>query len=111
MKVPVFGLISQYCGTNKETWKKNAMANLFFGKVQTGGEYVDVEVLSGVTLTAGTSYLMQVQGVATICVSSTQPTDAGFCLYNSQIFQYTPNGSDKLWIRSHGAAAFLNIAT
>ena len=92
------------------------MANVYFGKVQTNNEYVDYETLDGASaLTTGTSYLMQFQGAAGIYVGTTKPTgdqkNAGFVLLNGQIFQYTPNGTDKLWVKSFGAVAYLNVAT
>ena len=94
------------------------MANVFFGKVQTNNEYVEFEEWSGITLTPGTSYLMQFQGVACIYVGPTAPQSTpelraqdGFLLQNNQIFQYTPNATDKLWIKNFGAVAYFNVAT
>ena len=87
------------------------MANVFYGEIDAKTEYVDFEVISGVTLSSGTSYLMQFQGCATINVASAQPTSGGFLLQNNQIFQYTPNGTDKLWIKTWGAKTFFNVAT
>ena len=84
------------------------------GKVQTNNKYVDYDSLDGaVSLASGTSYLMQFQGAAGIYIGAQQPTDekAGFCLLENQIFEYTPNGTDKLWVKSYGAVAYLNVAT
>ena len=85
------------------------MANVFFGKVQTNGEYVDIEEIIGSSLSSGTSYLVQFQGVVTVIVAPSKPAEGGFVLFNSQIFQYTPNGTDKMWVKTHGAVACLNI--
>lgn len=87
------------------------MANIAFVKITNNEEYQDIETLAGTTFTAGTAYLMQVQGVATICLASSKPTEGGFVLYNSPVFQYTPNGTDKLWVKTFKAAAYLNIST
>ena len=87
------------------------MANVFYGEIDAKNEYVDFEVISGTTLTQGTPYLMQFQGCAMINVVSSQPTEGGFLLQNNQIFQYTPNGTDKLWIKTWGAKTFFNVAS
>lgn len=89
------------------------MANMFFGQVDAKDEYKDFEVLTGVTLSAGTDYLMQFQGCAYVNLSPTQPAlDAGgFLLQNNQIFQYTPNSTDKLWIKTFGAVTYMNVGT
>lgn len=89
------------------------MANLFFGKIDAKDEYKDFEVESGVSLTTGTDYLMQFQGCAYVQLAPSQPAldSGGFVLQNNQIFQYTPNGTDKLWIKTFGAATYFNVAT
>lgn len=89
------------------------MANVFFGKIDAKDEFVDFEAYTGTTLSSGTSYLMQFQGCAMIQLAQTQPTNdsGGFLLQSNQIFQYTPNGTDKLWIRTFGAATYFNVAT
>lgn len=89
------------------------MAQIFFGAVDAKDEYKDFEVLSGVTLSAGTSYLMQFQGCAYIQLATSQPAEGsgGFLLQNNQIFQLTPNGTDKLWIKTFGAKTYFNVAT
>lgn len=85
------------------------MANVFFGKVQTNGGYVDIEEIIGFPLSSGTPYLVQFQGVVTVMVIPSKPVEGGFVLSNSQIFQYTPNDTDKMWVKTHGAVAFINI--
>lgn len=87
------------------------MANIAFVKITNNEEYQDVETLAGTAFTAGTAYLMQVQGVATICLSAEKPEEGGFVLYNSPVFQYTPNGTDKLWIKTVKQVAYLNVST
>ena len=92
------------------------MANVYFGKIDAKDEFKELEAYAGITLSAGTSYLMQFQGCATIQLSSSQPSlvnnqAPGFLLQNNQIFQWTPNGTDKMWIKTWGAATYLNIAT
>ena len=92
------------------------MANVYYGKISANDEFIELENYAGITLSAGTSYLMQFQGCATIQLASSQPTitdgkAAGFLLQNNQIFQWTPNGTDKMWIKTWGAATYLNIGT
>ena len=89
------------------------MANIYYGKIDAKEEFKELEAYAGITLSTGTSYLMQFQGCATIQLASSQPApDAGgFLLQNGQIFQWTPNGTDKMWIKTWGAVAFLNVAT
>ena len=89
------------------------MANVYYGKINANDEYKELEAYAGITLSPGTSYLMQFQGCATIQLASSQPAveSGGFLLQNNQIFQWTPNGTDKMWIKTWGAATYLNIGT
>lgn len=89
------------------------MAQVFFGPIDAKDEYKDFEVVAEVTLSPGTSYLMQFQGCAYIQLAQSQPAlgSGGFLLQNNQIFQWTPNGTDKLWIKTFGAVTYFNVAT
>lgn len=89
------------------------MSNIYFGKISAVKEFVDLEQYAQITLTVGTAYLLQFQGCATIQLASSQPLfeSGGFLLQNNQIFQWTPNGTDKLWVRTWGAVTYLNIGT
>ena len=92
------------------------MANVYFGKIDAKDDFVELENYAGISLSAGTSYLMQFQGCATIQLASSKPSivngqAGGFLLQNNQIFQWTPNGTDKMWIKTWGAVVYLNVAT
>ena len=92
------------------------MSNIYFGKIDAKDEFVELESYAGISLSANTPYLLQFQGCATIQLADSQPPvvdgqAGGFLLQDSRIFQWTPNGTDKLWIKTWGAVAYLNIAT
>ena len=92
------------------------MSNVYFGKIDAKDEFVELEEYAGITLSANIPYLLQFQGCATIQLADSQPTvvngqASGFLLQNNQIFQWTPNGTDKMWIKTWGAVTYLNIAT
>lgn len=93
------------------------MANVFYGQIDAKNDFVELESYAGITLSSGTSYLMQFEGCATIQLASSKPpilpgqSAGGFLLQNNQIFQWTPNGTDKMWIKTWGAVTYLNIAT
>ena len=91
------------------------MSNIYFGKIDAKNEFVELEAYTGISLTANTPYLLQFQGCATIQLASSQPAivdgqAGGFLLQNNQVFQWTPDGTDKMWIKTWGAVVYLNIA-
>ena len=85
------------------------MANLGIYKIEANDDYKSIETETGETFTVGTTYTMQLLKPAVICRASSKPTDGGFLIDTTRPFQYTPNGSDTLYIKTEGLFTFLNI--
>lgn len=84
------------------------MANLGFFAINTEGEYVKLSEETGLTLTSGTTYTMQVQGACYLCESATKPTKGGFYINKTEPFSYTAGNAD-LWV-STIFSSHINIA-
>lgn len=71
----------------------------YTGIINTNGTYETVESLTGLTLTSGKTYSMQIQNIGYIKIA-----DAEFCI-NNQIFTFT-QGEDSLYFKSNSPAIF-----
>lgn len=78
------------------------MANSFTGTINTNGEFISINELTGLTLTSGKTYSIQVQNIAEIKI-----TDAIFTI-NNEKFTWT-QGNDAIYIRTPGLPAVLTI--
>ena len=88
------------------------MANLWYGNVDTNGKYVDLETLYGSTLTPGTTYRLQPLGTIAMCISSTEPTEGGFVIYDSPIVRFELAAGEKVWVKTYnGVKVPVNLAS
>lgn len=71
----------------------------FTGILNTNGQYKTVESLTGLTLTSGKTYTIQVQNTGYLKVA-----DAEFCVRN-QILTFTQD-SDELYFKSNDPGPF-----
>ena len=78
-------------------------AQSYTGRVNTEGEYVSVEELSGITFVAGTVYSIQIQNLAYWKVG-----DAEFTIYTDDVWGYKA-GSDVPYIKTDFSSAVLTI--
>lgn len=85
------------------------MSNLWYGSIQTDGEYVTLSSISGVTFTSGTTYTLQVKGKCYLCEKSAKPTSGGFLITEEMPIQYAA-GSDDLYVRNVSDSCLINIA-
>lgn len=86
------------------------MANIGYGFIQGTGEYINLEQALNVSLTADSSYNIQIQGKASFCESATKP-EAGGVYWNSlEPFRYVKE-SNILWIKPYeNDTVFVNIS-
>ena len=90
------------------------MANLFFGRVNTNGRYIELSELTGVTLEEGTTYMLQPMDAITTYVSDTDevPTEGGFTVQNNPIVKFSLNSGEKMYIRTYNnKSVAINLAT
>lgn len=85
------------------------MANLWYGTIQTDGEYETLSSISGQTFTEGTTYTIQVKGECFLCESSSKPTSGGFLISDGRPVQYTA-GTGDLYVKDVSVSCTLNIA-
>ena len=87
------------------------MANLWTDKVDTNGEYMDLEVLSGVTLEANKTYLLQASSTISICVATSKPSAGGFTIYSGPIVRFELETGEKIWVKTfNGLRTEMNLA-
>lgn len=90
------------------------MANLGFFEIDTEGEYIKLDTITGLTFTEGTKYIMQVQNAienVIICISDIKPTKGGFVIKNLEKFDYTPISGYDIYACTNGSyGANINIA-
>lgn len=72
------------------------MTNLYTGKIDTEGQYQNLETLTELTFTADTKYTIQVQNSAWIKEGS---TGDGFYINDATPFTFT-KGTDDLYIKT-----------
>ncbi len=82
------------------------MANLWSGNVENTDEYQNLESVSGLTLTEGSSYQIQIEGGAYLREGT---TGRGFSLYDSKPFTLVKTSSD-VYIEPMSDSCFVNIA-
>lgn len=86
----------------------------FKNDVYTGDEYASFETIMDVSLTQGSSYVIQVQGDGVngvmFCEASSKPTEGGFFWNTTEPFTYT-KGTTSLWILvQNGKKVSINVA-
>lgn len=87
------------------------MANLWSDKVDTNGDYQDLSVVSGISLTEGVTYVFQGGSTYTICISENKPTSGGFLICGSPIVRFKLNANEKAWIATYnGVKVYMNLA-
>lgn len=86
------------------------MANLWYGAINTNGQYLKVADLTGITFEDGKQYTFQIQNSATIISSATQPTAGGFYISNSAVNLFTKTAGEDWYIMTSAFGATLNIA-
>ena len=75
----------------------------YTGTINTGTDFESVSTLTGVTFTSGTTYTMQIQGLAWLKIG-----DAVFLIKGETPFEYKA-GSEDLYIKTTGHDAILTI--
>ena len=85
------------------------MANLWYGSINTGGDYATLASISGQTFTNGTTYTIQVKGKCYLCEKSSKPTSGGFLVTEGMPVQYTAS-TDSLYVKNISDSCLINIA-
>lgn len=79
------------------------MANLFYGRINTNGAYVELSELIGTQIEEGTTYQLQPMDAIAMYVSDTDeiPTEGGFVIQNNPIVKFDLKAGEKMYIKTY----------
>lgn len=88
------------------------MANLWKGTIENKDTWRKFTTISGVSLTDGTKYSIQILGACWLCESATEPSDNdGFLIKNDpRPFGFVKKSGADLYVRANSEYCTLNIA-
>ena len=88
------------------------MTNIFYGKVNTKGEYKDLSAVTEISVVSDTVYLLQPQGVISLYVGSSLPEEGGFLIFNNNITRFKLNAGEKIYIKTYNDnGVYINLAS